>query len=106
MEVAAFVFELELHGAGAEKTNLRWDGSGCPYQAARFCSVHRFRPFGCRVFFCDPLAAEWQQVQYERFHRNLKELHQRLQVPYFYLEWRQALAATGLVRLLPPAISL
>jgi hypothetical protein len=28
---------------------------------------------------------------YEHFHANLKRLHQALDVPYFYIEWRAAL---------------
>jgi hypothetical protein len=45
------------------------------------------------MFYCDPTAAQWQQDQYEYFHAKLKHLHRKLAVPYFYLEWRQALRA-------------
>lgn len=72
------------------------DGGGCPYQVDRLCSVHAIRPFGCRVFFCDPTATEWQNDQYEHFHGRLKALHESLAVPYFYVEWRAALRALGL----------
>ena len=48
------------------------------------------------MFFCDASAAAWQNEQYERFHADLKRLHERLGVPYFYVEWRQALRALGL----------
>ena len=46
-----------------------WDGTGCPYQIHGRCGVHPIRPFGCRIFFCDPTADAWQQEQYERLHR-------------------------------------
>jgi Fe-S-cluster containining protein len=69
---------------------------GCPFQVGKLCGVHAIRPFGCRIFFCDPTAQDWQQEQYERFHRELKALHERLGVAYFYMEWRMALAAVGL----------
>jgi hypothetical protein len=57
------------------------------------CGVHAIRPFGCRIFFCDPTAGDWQQQQYELFHAELKKLHERFDVPYFYVEWRFALNA-------------
>ena len=71
-------------------------GPGCPFQAERLCTVHPIRPFGCRVFFCDPDAGDWQRDAYERHHARLKQLHDRLAVPYYYVEWRWALAALGL----------
>ena len=69
---------------------------GCPFQVDNLCSVHPIRPFGCRMFFCDPTAADWQNERYEHFHAELKRLHELLDVPYFYVEWRTALAALGL----------
>ncbi len=71
--------------------------SSCPFQIDNLCSVHAIRPFGCRMFFCDPTATQWQNERYERFHAELKRLHGQLDVPYFYVEWRQALAAMGLM---------
>ena len=64
---------------------------GCPFQVQKLCTVHPFRPFGCRMFFCDSTSTEWQNHAYERFHAELKRLHETLDVPYFYLEWRQAM---------------
>ena len=61
---------------------------GCPFQVEKLCGVHGIRPFGCRIFFCDPSAEAWQAGQYERFHGQLKEKHESLGVPYFYVEWR------------------
>ncbi|WP_428937384.1 hypothetical protein [Fontivita pretiosa] len=89
LELATFVHDLsQLHAAGAG------GGPGCcPFQHEKLCSVHAIRPFGCRIFFCDQTAGQWQQQQYARFHRELQRLHEQLNVPYFYVEWRQALAA-------------
>ena len=70
----------------------QWDSTGCPFQVQKLCTVHPIRPFGCRMFFCDPSATNWQQDQYEIFHAKLKTLHQTLHIPYFYVEWRWALA--------------
>lgn len=92
IELAAFVATHSGTPAPA------WDGTGCPFQQARLCTVHTIRPFGCRIFFCDPTSTEWQNQAYERFHAQLKDLHERLNVPYFYVEWRQALVELGLAR--------
>lgn len=64
----------------------------CPYLVDGLCSVHTIRPFGCRIFFCDPAATSWMEQTYEAFHARLKDLHTRLGVPYFYVEWRAALS--------------
>ena len=72
-----------------------WDGTGCPFQRARLCSVHAIRPFGCRIFFCDATSDGWQHARYEEFHAELKRLHEELAVPYRYVEWREALRELG-----------
>jgi Fe-S-cluster containining protein len=87
MEMAAFLRELESSGRSMPPPQ----GGGCPFQINKLCSVHAIRPFGCRLFFCDATSTEWQQEQYQHFHRRLRVLHDELEVPYFYLEWRQAL---------------
>jgi Fe-S-cluster containining protein len=91
MELATFVHELHHSGVDRAERMAEWDGSGCPFQVNKLCSVHGFRPFGCRMFFCDATSTQWQNEQYERFHAELKELHKRLDVPYVYVEWREAL---------------
>lgn len=63
----------------------------CPFQSGRLCTVHEIRPFGCRMFFCDPSASQWQMQHYERFHNDLKALHEAHGVPYRYVEWLTAL---------------
>jgi Fe-S-cluster containining protein len=68
---------------------------GCPYQIDRLCTVHAIRPFGCRIYFCDPTAQDWQHAQYEDFHLRLRDLHAELAVPYFYVDWLEALRALG-----------
>jgi len=95
IELGAFVRGLaELPAAQREKLNgasADWDRTGCPFQMARLCGVHAIRPFGCRIYFCDPTAQAWQQEVYERLHGKLKGEHERLGIPYFYIEWREAL---------------
>jgi Fe-S-cluster containining protein len=97
IELAAFVYGLEISSAAmSPPTPQLWDGTGCPYQVQGLCSVHTIRPFGCRIFFCDPSSTAWQHEQYERFHSQLKSLHESFNVPYRYLEWRGALSRLGL----------
>jgi Fe-S-cluster containining protein len=93
LELARFVHDL---GAGPDLK--AWDGTGCPFQQAKLCTVHAMRPFGCRLFFCDATSTDWQNQAYERFHGELKQMHERLAVPYFYVEWRQALGILGIVK--------
>jgi len=108
LELAAFVAglgtpttSLPLPVLGEREQDARslptWDGTGCPFQVDGLCSVHPIRPFGCRMYFCDSTSTQWQNEAYERFHTTLKRLHDELAVPYFYVEWRAALAALGLL---------
>jgi hypothetical protein len=69
----------------------------CPFQQQNLCSLHAIRPFGCRVFFCDETSTDWQREQYGRFHAEFKRLHEEFRVPYYYIEWREALSAVQLI---------
>lgn len=75
----------------------------CPYLAGGLCGEHEERPLGCRIYFCDKgpdgRASEWQSDLYEALHAETVALHERLAVPYRYLEWREAL---GLVATVSP----
>jgi Fe-S-cluster containining protein len=92
LELARFIHDLD-----AAKIPDAWDGTGCPLQRAKLCTVHAIRPFGCRMFFCDATSTQWQNEAYERFHADLKRLHEQFEVPYFYLEWREALKMLDLI---------
>ena len=88
-ELAAFVAELgDLKGEPRE--------GGCAFQKGKICGVHAIRPMGCRIFFCDATATDWQRAIYEEFHHRLKELHRELSIPYTYVEWRLACRELGL----------
>jgi Fe-S-cluster containining protein len=89
-ELAAFVAmaaKSPLPAAVAGRT----DGSGCRFQQDRMCMAHPLRPMGCRLFYCDPRATRPLQTAFEQLHEKLKRLHEELDVPYYYLEWRTAL---------------
>jgi Fe-S-cluster containining protein len=107
MELAAFVYEMQLNGP-LPIANLQRpiaSSPGCPFQVDGLCGVHAIRPFGCRIFFCDATSDEWQHQQYERLHAELKRLHEALDVPYRYVEWRHALDELQLAQILPLAVS-
>lgn len=97
MELGVFLHDHATAEAARETVPPGpWDGRGCPFQVKGLCGVHPIRPFGCRMFFCDPAAGDWQNQTYERFHADLRRLHDELGVPYRYVEWRAALRAVGL----------
>lgn len=92
-----YVTSIELAAFVATNTVAAEDNPGsCPFQRGKLCAAHATRPFGCRIFFCDPTADEWQAARYEEFHAQLKALHVRFDVQYFYMEWRAALRELGL----------
>lgn len=104
MEMAVFVRQIRQRtavGCGKPRRQAQpiagqapsYACTGCTFQIGRLCGVHAIRPFGCRIFFCDATAQEWQREQYRIFHERLRKLHEEMNVPYFYMEWRAALIA-------------
>src|ERR1043165_2502993 len=71
--------------------NQARERGGCPFQVNNLCGVHAIKPLGCRVYFCDRSAQQWQQDLSERMHGAIKALHEREQVEYRYAEWRELL---------------
>jgi Fe-S-cluster containining protein len=65
----------------------------CPFLIANACSVHAFKPTGCRIYFCDASAQDWQQDLSERVIAMLRALHERRGIEYRYGEWRAMLEA-------------
>lgn len=65
---------------------------GCPFQVSKMCGVHALRPLGCRVYYCDPTAQDWQSTVYEGYLDDLRLLHDQRGLPYRYMEWRVGLA--------------
>lgn len=74
----------DLHAAQAR--------GGCPFQVRNLCGVHHIKPLGCRVYFCDRSAQQWQHDLTERLLADLRALHTRHTLEYRYGEWRQMLA--------------
>lgn len=61
---------------------------GCPFQRGNLCGVHTIKPLGCRVYFCDRSAQEWQQDLSERMLERIRGVHDVHGVEYRYGEWR------------------
>lgn len=64
---------------------------GCPFQAANLCAIHTIKPLGCRLFFCDRSATDWQRELHERLLRRVRDVHDEYGTPYAYGEWRAML---------------
>jgi hypothetical protein len=71
------------------------DRAFCPYQIEGVCAARRGRPAGCRIFFCDPTAQEWQPDLTEGVLRELAAIGERFGLDYAYLEWTDALWQLG-----------
>ncbi|MCX5661188.1 MAG: hypothetical protein NTW19_15995 [Planctomycetota bacterium] len=70
----------------------------CSFQRDGLCGAHLVRPMGCRIFFCHRATDDGQHALYEAFLAELRAAHDRLGIPYVYMEWRASLreAATSL----------
>jgi len=93
LEIAWFLNQAPEPPAEDVETNplLRVIQDACVYQVNGLCSVHTVRPFGCRVFFCDPTSTQWQNELYERSLQRVRDVHTEHGLPYRYLEWRAGL---------------
>ena len=64
------------------------DAGGCRFQEGNLCGVHGARPLGCRVYFCDRSAQEWQHRLSEHGQAQVRAIHDRHGLTYRYAEWR------------------
>ncbi len=65
---------------------------GCPFQIGNLCGVHAIKPLGCRVYFCDRSAQEWQMQLSEQLIARVRAIHDEFGIEYRYGEWRAMLA--------------
>lgn len=70
----------------------------CPFLDGHLCGVHPARPMGCRVYFCDETAQEWQHAQSEWMMEEVRRLHEREAIEYRYAEWRWLLEVLAKAR--------
>lgn len=74
------------------------DRGDCPFLEGHLCGVHWARPMGCRVYFCDETAQEWQHEQSEWMMEEVRRLHERERIEYRYAEWRWLLEVLARAR--------
>lgn len=74
------------------------DRGDCPFLEGTLCGVHWARPMGCRVYFCDETAQEWQHEQSEWMMEEVRRLHERERIEYRYAEWRWLLEVLARAR--------
>ncbi len=99
--------ELAYFVAGLNSPVRRPQSGVCPYQQGTLCAVRSHRPAGCRLFFCEPASSDWQSRQYEALRPGLIALHERLGLPYAYVEWLAALSRlAGAGRTAPETVAL
>lgn len=86
----------ERAGAGSHSLPVlprQRQGGACPFQVQNLCGAHEIKPLGCRVYFCDRTAQQWQNDLSERLLAEVRAIHERHAVEYRYGEWRAMLAA-------------
>ncbi len=63
----------------------------CPFLEKNLCGIHAIKPLGCRVYFCDRSAQDWQHALSERALERVRALHEAHHIAYRYGEWRTML---------------
>ncbi|MBI5366474.1 MAG: hypothetical protein HZA54_05525 [Planctomycetes bacterium] len=97
MDYVLYASSLEVLYLGCfiDLARVRDAGKLCPFWLERRCSEHAVRPLGCRVYFCDPRYAAQAPEIYERHHRRIRELADRLELDYEYAPFLDFLARAG-----------
>lgn len=90
LEAAYTIARLESPLPPADLVAARRRGD-CPFLSKNLCGVHAIKPLGCRVYFCDRTAQDWQKDLSERALDLVRRLHERHAIPYRYGEWRSML---------------
>jgi len=65
--------------------------AGCPFQQGNLCTARERRPFGCRVYFCDPKYQNLAPVLSEEGIQKLKQLHLSEGIPWNYASLQEHL---------------
>ena len=71
------------------------DNHVCPFQIEGRCTAREYRPLGCRIFFCDPDARDWQGPDYEHRLSEIRRIGSEFGIAYRYVEWLSALEAVS-----------
>lgn len=76
--------EAQLLLAEGLPANSVVDEASCPFQIGGLCTAREKRPFGCRVYFCDPRYAGQAEALTEKYLAQLKDLHRATGTPWDY----------------------
>ncbi|HZJ69582.1 MAG TPA: hypothetical protein VFF36_01525 [Planctomycetota bacterium] len=80
-----YATDLETAAARAAAGGVPDAPSGrCPWYVDGLCRNRAGRPLGCRVYFCDPGWESEMPAVYERYHAELRAVHDRHGLPYRY----------------------
>jgi len=95
IEVCYYLAGVDAGSPAMDNAGTRHDDDSdvCPHAHGGICHVRSRRPLGCRVFFCDPAARDWQGPLTEERLAHLRTMHADLEVPYFYADWMTVLRA-------------
>lgn len=86
--------ELALLTAARGARPQRALGRRCPWQRGPRCLARDARPLGCRAFFCQA-DEKTSQLIYERFHSQIRQLHEEHRLEYRYVELTWACISAG-----------
>lgn len=88
LEMLYFLHGLnQLGDVSPERKRQSFQDGTCPYQVDNLCTVRTFRPAGCRIFYCQGFPEEKQKNLTEIVLEQLRQLHEKLNVPYYYDDW-------------------
>jgi hypothetical protein len=85
-----YVTTLETAYYLTSDTRSNVEADACPHSMGH-CQVRAYRPLGCRVFFCDPASQDWQSLLTEQRLAQLRQMHDDLNIPYYYCDWMRVL---------------
>ncbi|MBN1341390.1 MAG: YkgJ family cysteine cluster protein [Phycisphaerae bacterium] len=90
-----FVTPLELAYLLAKVENVTSQAGtftqNCIFQGGSSCTIYPHRLLCCRIFLCKLDGKGVVFSPGEKWHRALVELHETLCIPYYYVEWPDAI---------------
>lgn len=90
LELGYFIHQMAIQQSDEALPELRIsDGRSCPYQQRHLCTVQPARPAGCRIFFCQGISSDGMSRATESVLTELRVLHEQLDCPYVYQDWRK-----------------
>jgi len=86
-----YATDLELAYLAAHVQAPAAAPGACPFLDGGKCTAHRFRPLGCRSYFCKPAGDEWAELV-RSWHSRIKRIHSDFGIPYSYFPLLSRLA--------------